>query len=565
MRHRHRSIATVLVLALTLVSQVASMGARSDILVIDRPFAQLYPRTDGVTVVWQDTGDAVGAQWSIVGSDTVHGWVFPVAIGGTTKGSPDIDGDFIVWADRGTTFLSGWEENWDIWGFNLISGETFVIADSPLQENSPAISGDWVIWFADDDPFFISKVLMARNIRTMEPAITLAENIGFRNISPAIDGDRAVWVHNPDQGIRNNELWTTRIGIDREPILVRSGLSIDDQSVDVSGDIITYIESGAVIAHDLADGSIRTLAESEWSDDGYYITHYQHPTTDGRFVCWTDNRDWIWGNGNWIECYDLANDSRFVAYDDGYNWWPHVENGTLVWTHWDTIVDDVPSEQDIYIARIPSLLPSARVAPGDVTDPDAAYLPETGHTLGGIFRGYWETHGGLPVFGYPLTEEFEEANADSGGWHTVQFTERQRFEHHPANAGTVYEVLLGRLGAETLALQGRDWQSFPQADPSAPYFVPETGHAIAPEFWGYWSSHGLDLGDPGVSYRESVALFGYPLSKPMMETNGDGHIVLTQWFERAVFELHPQNPEPHRVLLRRLGAETLVDRGWNQP
>jgi hypothetical protein len=63
-----------------------------------------------------------------------------------------------------------------------------------------------------------------------------------------------------------------------------------------------------------------------------------------------------------------------------------------------------------------------------------------------------------------------------------------------------------------------------------------------------------------VSFRESVALFGYPLSEPMPETNADGDTVLTQYFERAVFEYHPDNPIEYQVLLRRLGVEVLGNR-----
>ncbi|HMM42254.1 MAG TPA: hypothetical protein PKA95_10160, partial [Thermomicrobiales bacterium] len=57
----------------------------------------------------------------------------------------------------------------------------------------------------------------------------------------------------------------------------------------------------------------------------------------------------------------------------------------------------------------------------------------------------------------------------------------------------------------------------------------------------------------------------YPLSEPMLETNGDGDTVLTQYFERAVFEYHPDNAAPYDVLLRRVGAEALVARGWLSP
>jgi hypothetical protein len=106
-------------------------------------------------------------------------------------------------------------------------------------------------------------------------------------------------------------------------------------------------------------------------------------------------------------------------------------------------------------------------------------------------------------------------------------------------------------------MQGRDWMDFPTADPGAQHYFAATGHAIAPEFWEYWSSHGLDYGDPGVSFRESLLLFGYPISEATMETNPNGDTVLTQWFERARFEYHLDNPDPHKVQLGHLGAELL--------
>jgi hypothetical protein len=46
------------------------------------------------------------------------------------------------------------------------------------------------------------------------------------------------------------------------------------------------------------------------------------------------------------------------------------------------------------------------------------------------------------MFGYPISEEFTE------GGYIVQYFERARFEWHPENTGTSYEVLLGLLGRE---------------------------------------------------------------------------------------------------------------------
>lgn len=98
--------------------------------------------------------------------------------------------------------------------------------------------------------------------------------------------------------------------------------------------------------------------------------------------------------------------------------------------------------------------------PPVLCDADCALLSQTGHTVRGPFLEYWTRHGGLPVYGFPLTEEYRERNAADGQAYTVQYFERNRFEHHPEHAGTRYEVLLGRLGAEALAARGDEVHSW---------------------------------------------------------------------------------------------------------
>ena len=84
----------------------------------------------------------------------------------------------------------------------------------------------------------------------------------------------------------------------------------------------------------------------------------------------------------------------------------------------------------------------------------ARYFPETEHNLGGAFLRYWDENGGLMTFGYPITEEFVEQNAEDGQSYIVQYFERARFEYHPEYAGTHSEVLLGLLGNEMLRERG---------------------------------------------------------------------------------------------------------------
>jgi hypothetical protein len=83
----------------------------------------------------------------------------------------------------------------------------------------------------------------------------------------------------------------------------------------------------------------------------------------------------------------------------------------------------------------------------------ALFFPETKHSIS-LFRDWWDRNGGLPVFGYPISEEMQEKSATDGKTYTVQYFERNRLEHHPESKGTDTEVMLGLLGAEWLAQQG---------------------------------------------------------------------------------------------------------------
>jgi hypothetical protein len=81
---------------------------------------------------------------------------------------------------------------------------------------------------------------------------------------------------------------------------------------------------------------------------------------------------------------------------------------------------------------------------------DRTFFAESGHTLGGAFRGFWQGRGGLAAFGYPVSEEFGEINPLDGNFYVVQYFERARFEYHPEQAGTPYEVQLSQLGRQLL-------------------------------------------------------------------------------------------------------------------
>ncbi len=97
--------------------------------------------------------------------------------------------------------------------------------------------------------------------------------------------------------------------------------------------------------------------------------------------------------------------------------------------------------------------PFRRIAPFTSTE-SRRYFELTGHSLAGGFKRFWEANGGLPIFGYPISEEFEEWSETDGKVHVVQYFERNRFEYHPDYAGTKDEIMLGHLAREVLIRRG---------------------------------------------------------------------------------------------------------------
>jgi hypothetical protein len=89
----------------------------------------------------------------------------------------------------------------------------------------------------------------------------------------------------------------------------------------------------------------------------------------------------------------------------------------------------------------------------------------------------------------------------------------------------------------------------PEDAPAGSLYFADTGQAIAPEFVSYWQDKG------------GLGRFGYPISRPVM-TNGG---YLSQFFQRAVFEYHPEyEGTPNAVLLRLVGDEYISGQKYDK-
>ncbi len=167
---------------------------------------------------------------------------------------------------------------------------------------------------------------------------------------------------------------------------------------------------------------------------------------------------------------------------------------------------------------------------------------ETGKTVRGLFLDYWNAHGGLAQQGFPISEEIQEKSDTDGKIYTVQYFERAVMEYHPENSApnNVLLSLLGNFLYKQKYPDGAPGQEPNTSDGSV--LFPETGHRVGGLFLDYWNSHG------GLSQQ------GFPISDEFMEKNDlDGNTYRVQYFERAVFEYHPENAKPYDVLLSQLG------------
>jgi hypothetical protein len=158
--------------------------------------------------------------------------------------------------------------------------------------------------------------------------------------------------------------------------------------------------------------------------------------------------------------------------------------------------------------------------------PRTVYIPDTGHSIDGVFLDAWRQWGGVASWGNPITSEMQENGI------TVQYYDYGRFEYHPDDPNGVI-VQFGDLGkqmqpfvlrrtsgtgsaaANEAAMAARAWAPMDPAtvrpDTDVWRFVPDTAHGVAGEFKAFWEATGEAgyLGNPltepykvdGVTYQ----------------------------------------------------------------
>jgi hypothetical protein len=170
--------------------------------------------------------------------------------------------------------------------------------------------------------------------------------------------------------------------------------------------------------------------------------------------------------------------------------------------------------------------PSSVREPAGVDGISEQYFPETRHIVAGEFLNFFNQHGGLKIFGYPITGEFDWQGR------RVQYFQKARLELH-LDQPYPYRVQPGLLGEE-LGYKRPGVSAV--ANDQYRRFYPETGHILAYAFLNFFDANG------------GLDIFGYPISEFILE---NGRIV--QYFQRAKMEWHPELSGDQQVQLGDLG------------
>lgn len=167
---------------------------------------------------------------------------------------------------------------------------------------------------------------------------------------------------------------------------------------------------------------------------------------------------------------------------------------------------------------------------------------ETGHSVRDPYLAFFEQHGDLAFFGYPLTVPFPEGDLE------VQCFQRACLEQHPGG-----HIVLRPLG-ETLgyAKPPIPPEEIPPPDHPEKFYFAETGHTASFAFLRFLEENG------------GVDVLGYPISEWEFEPNGR----IVQYLQRGKLEWYPENAPGRRVQMGMLGTiyvDQHVDPAYTDP
>jgi len=178
---------------------------------------------------------------------------------------------------------------------------------------------------------------------------------------------------------------------------------------------------------------IDAAAPAERQNDCEYYRSTRHNICSVFMRYWQDHRGWQ--NFGYPLTEEIQVAGVLVQYFEYAKFEMHPD---LVGTQYEVLLARLGAEA----SRSADATVREAVKPEDARDCD--YFETTGHNLCARFLDYWSSYGGLPVFGYPLTEQYEADGL------IVQDFERTRLAWDPNETSDGFGVVRAQLGGIAL-------------------------------------------------------------------------------------------------------------------
>jgi beta propeller repeat protein len=468
--------------------------------------------------------------------------------GDNDQKQPSTDGQRVVWRDgrnAGSKSNDDRLNDLDIYAANLADRKEFKVTGAPYMQARPSVWGNFAVW-SDFRDAQASNDAASGDIYVYDFAggkESLVSNARSAQVRPVTNGRYVVWAdyrNEPDRNGVNADIYGYDLFTRQEfPITTAPDTQTDPA---ISGNIVVWADwrkgddTSDIYGYDLTPKKEFPITTAPGSQI--------QPAISGNIVVWTDFRnepDKQNGINSDIYGYDLKSKQEFPIYvGPRPQGMARVVGNTVAWEDGTKGTADL----DIMGATISGInIDKPPIPPLMAPGSGSRIFPETGNMVTGVFLDYWNKNGGLLQQGFPISGVMQEVSDLNGKTYLVQYFERAVFEYHLENKPP-FDVLLSQLGTFRYKQKYPDGAPNQQPNTSEGSVVfPETGKRLGGKFLEYWQAHG------------GVAQQGYPISDEFVEKSDlNGKPYLVQYFERAVFELHPENQPPYDVLLSQLGT-----------
>ena len=177
---------------------------------------------------------------------------------------------------------------------------------------------------------------------------------------------------------------------------------------------------------------------------------------------------------------------------------------------------------------------TASASPASASGHEGRYFPETGHSLDPVFEPFFNSHGAVNIFGYPITESY----VDPYSGFLLQYFENARLElaaDAQGELGVRFTDLGVLLGGWDLPLEV---ERFPIGNNPGCRYYAESGHQVCHSFLDYYESHG------------GQAVFGLPITELRFE---NGRMV--QYYQDFRMDWYPEAQNGERIRVAPLGSD----------